>query len=120
MTGLRRRLRALVNLDGENQRFRDEVVDHLRNIDALTPGERPRLGGGVSREAVEQLVREAAFTHLNRLCAFELMEHPDRRLIRETVGRGLNSNGFKFYLDEHPNQRSPPYRRRRPGLWRAR
>ncbi|NCC37795.1 MAG: hypothetical protein EOM24_38165, partial [Chloroflexia bacterium] len=92
----------LVNLDPDGQRFRAAIVDHVRHIDALTPGDRRRPSGGVARETVEQLVREVAFTHLNRLCAFKLMEHPERRLLRETVGRGINANGFKFYLAEHP------------------
>ncbi len=49
-------------------------------------------------EAVEKLVREAAFTHLNRLVAFKMMEA--RKLIRGTLDKGLNSNGFKIYLVE--------------------
>ena len=92
----------LVNLDGEGRQFRAESVDHLRHIDALLPGDRARPTGGVARESVEQLVRAVAFTHLNRLCAFKLMEHPSRKLLRETVGRGMNSTGFKFYVAEHP------------------
>lgn len=47
-------------------------------------------------EAVDKLVKEVAFTHLNRLVAFKMMEA--RRLIRGTVDRGAESNGFKFYL----------------------
>lgn len=47
-------------------------------------------------EAVEKLAREVAFTHLNRLVAFKMMEA--RRLIRGTVDKGTDSNGFKFYL----------------------
>lgn len=52
-------------------------------------------------EAVEKLVREAAFTHLNRLVAFKMMEA--RKLIRGTLDKGLNSNGFKIYLVEVEN-----------------
>ncbi len=56
---------------------------------------------GVPRaEAVEKLVKEVAFTHLNRLVAFKMMEA--RGLIRETVSRGPDSNAFKFYLADHP------------------
>jgi len=51
-------------------------------------------------EAVEKLRKEIAFTHLNRLVAFKMMEK--RKLIREAVGRGTKSNGFLFYLAEHP------------------
>lgn len=59
-------------------------------------------------EAVDKLVKEVAFTHLNRLVAFKMMEV--RKLIRETVSRGPDSNGFKFYLAEHQDEEK---------LWRA-
>jgi len=52
---------------------------------------------GLARaEAVDKLVKEVAFTHLNRLVAFKMMEA--RALIRGTVDKGPDSNGFKFYL----------------------
>lgn len=47
-------------------------------------------------EAVDKLIKEVAFTHLNRLVAFKMMEA--RKLIRGTVDKGTESNGFKFYL----------------------
>ena len=50
-------------------------------------------------EAVGKLVKEAAFTHLNRLVAFKMMEA--RKLIRGTLDRYQESNAFKFYLAEH-------------------
>jgi len=63
------------------------------------------VGAGLERhEAVEKLVKEIAFTHLNRLVAFKMME--ERKLIRETVRRGHQSNGFKFYLADHPEEES--------------
>ncbi len=70
---------------------REEVISHLRHIEA---------GGFKPADAVAQLVREVAYTHLNRLCAYKMLER--RRLVREAVGRGLDSNGFKFYLVDHP------------------
>lgn len=51
-------------------------------------------------EAVAKLVKEVAFTHLNRLVAFKMLEAS--KLIREAVGRGHDSNGFKFFLADHP------------------
>ena len=57
-------------------------------------------GSLVRREAVDKLVKEVAFTHLNRLVAFKMMEA--RKLVRQTVSRGTDSNGFKFYLADHP------------------
>jgi hypothetical protein len=50
-------------------------------------------------EAVDKLVKEVAFTHLNRLVAFKMMEA--RKLIRGTLDRYQESNAFKFYLAEH-------------------
>ena len=49
-------------------------------------------------EAVAKLIKEIAFTHLNRLVAFKMMEA--RRLIRGTIDKGQNSNGYKIYLVE--------------------
>lgn len=52
---------------------------------------------GLSRqEAVDKLIKEVAFTHLNRLVAFKMMEA--RQLIRGTLDKGTESNAFKFYL----------------------
>ena len=53
-------------------------------------------------EAVEKLIRETAFTHLNRLVAFKMMEA--RKIIRGAVDKGADSNGFKFYLAEHDEE----------------
>ena len=59
----------------------------------LKDEEHARLTGA---EATEKLVREVAFTHLNRLVAFKMMEA--RKLVRGVIDRGPQSNGFKFYL----------------------
>lgn len=55
------------------------------------------VAAGLARdEAVEKLVKEVAYTHLNRLAAFKMMEA--RKLIRGTLDKGPESNAFKFYL----------------------
>jgi len=82
---------ALGVLSPDDLAHRDRLLAHLRHIEA---------GGFSPMAAVAQLVREAAFTHLNRLCAYKMLEV--RKLIRESVSRGPNSNGFKFYLADHP------------------
>jgi len=79
------------HLTDEDRALRRDLLDHLEHIKAV--GLKPR-------EALEQLVREIAFTHLNRLCAYKMMEA--RGLIREAVSRGLKSQGFFFYLADHP------------------
>ena len=56
--------------------------------------------GLTGREAVDKLVKEVAFTHLNRLVAFKMMEA--RNLIRGTLDRFPRPNGFLRYLAAHP------------------
>lgn len=87
-------LRRLGTLNTDDLAIREQLLEYLRHIEAI---------GFKPADAAAQLIREVAFTHLNRLCAFKLMEHPERKLIRETIGRGLSSNGFKFYLVDHPD-----------------
>lgn len=69
--------------------LKETIVDEVQA--GLSPG-----------EAVAKLVNEIAFTHLNRLAAFKMFE--TSKLIREAVGRGSESNGFKFYLADHPQE----------------
>jgi len=81
----------MAHLSDEDRACRQDLLDHLAHIQAI--GYKPR-------EALEQLIREIAFTHFNRLCAYKMMEA--RGLIRESVSRGLKSQGFFFYLADHP------------------
>lgn len=78
---------------------RKDILDHLGHIQAR---------GFKAKDALDQLVREIAFTHLNRLCAYKMMEARDvyvaGQKFREAVSRGINSNGVKFYLADHPDE----------------
>ena len=82
----------MVHLTEEDRACRQDLLDHLEHVQAI---------GYKTSEALEQLVREIAFTHLNRFCAYKTME--SRGLIREAVSRGLKSQGFFFYLSDHPD-----------------
>ena len=88
----------MTHLSEEDQQARREIVEHLDHI---------RAQGRKPLEALKQLVREISFTHLNRLCAYKMMEARDIHLggqkFREAVSRGIDSNGFKFYLADHPD-----------------
>jgi len=53
-------------------------------------------------EAVEKLVRETAFTWLNRLAALKMLEA--RGLVRQSLLRGSDSNGFKLWLTTPGNE----------------
>jgi hypothetical protein len=59
------------------------------------------VDAGLKREeAVAKLVKETAFTHLNRLVAFKLMEA--RGLVRSPLARRHEANGFKMWLAARP------------------
>ena len=81
----------MTHLSAEEQEYRERVVTHLQHI---------KSSGLKPKDAVAQLVREAAFTHLNRLCAYKMMA--TRGLIADPVGKVLKSRGFLFYLPDHP------------------
>jgi hypothetical protein len=46
-------------------------------------------------EAIDRIVREQAFTILNRICAIRMAEA--RGMIIESIGNGYNSKGFQLY-----------------------
>jgi len=89
----------MTHLTDEEQAARKDILGHFAHIKAR--GFRPR-------ETLDQLVREIAFTHLNRFCAYKMMEarevYVGGQKFREAVSRGVNSNGVKFYLAEHPDE----------------
>ncbi|AGA92436.1 hypothetical protein Thimo_3784 (plasmid) [Thioflavicoccus mobilis 8321] len=61
-------------------------------IDHLAAG----LSGSKRRaEAIDRLVREQAFTVLNRLCALRMCE--ERGLVQECVRQGMGSKGFQVF-----------------------
>src|SRR5688572_24077579 len=81
----------LSHLSTDDLSYRGEVLTHLKHIQA---------SGLKPKDAAAQLIREAAFTHLNRLCAYKMMS--SRGLIEDPVGKALKSRGFLFYLADHP------------------
>ncbi|MGO8896937.1 MAG: BREX-1 system adenine-specific DNA-methyltransferase PglX [Isosphaeraceae bacterium] len=85
------------HLSDEERQARQDILAHFKHIDSLV--HRPK-------ESLEQLIREIAFTHLNRLCAYKMMEVRDvyvgGQKFREAVSKGLKSQGFLFYLADHP------------------
>jgi len=85
--------KGLPHLDAEGLAARRVLVSHLNHF---------RAAGATPSEAVSRAIREAAFTHLNRLCGYKMLER--REMIREAVSRGTNSNGFKFYLADRPEE----------------
>jgi hypothetical protein len=81
------------HLSADDREYREQLLIQLQHIQAA---------GFKAKDAVEQLVREVAFTHLNRFCAYKMME--TRGLIRKAVSDGLKSQGFLFYLADNPEE----------------
>jgi hypothetical protein len=52
--------------------------------------------------AVAKLIKETAFTHLNRLVAFKLLEA--RKLVRGVLAKHHQANGFLMWLAERPEE----------------
>jgi hypothetical protein len=62
-----------------------------------------RAGGASAAEAIDRLVREAAFTVLNRFAALQMAER--RHLVRECVSQGVQSTGIRELADCAPGLR---------------
>ncbi|WIG59043.1 MAG: hypothetical protein OJF49_001790 [Ktedonobacterales bacterium] len=57
-----------------------------------------KTAGLTPREAVAKLTKEVAYTWLNRVSAFKMLEA--RKLIKASVGKGQQSGGFMLWLTE--------------------
>src|ERR1017187_4966845 len=83
----------LLESSAESQTIRERIEKLLED----------EVDAGLKREeAVAKLVKETAFTHLNRLVAFKLMEGGG--LIRSPLARRHEANGFKMWLAARPNE----------------
>jgi hypothetical protein len=69
----------MIHLTEEEEAARRDILDHFGHINA---------GALNPKEALDQLVREIAFTHLNRFCAYKMME------AREVFVGSLTSAGI--------------------------
>jgi Eco57I restriction-modification methylase len=87
----------MTHLSDEEQSARKDILDNFNHIKAR---------GFKPKDALDQLIREIAFTHLNRFCAYKMMEAREVYIgeykFRDAVGKGVNSKGVMFYLADHP------------------
>ena len=78
----------------------EEARRRRKRIETLLADE---AEAGLSRpQAVAKLVKETAFTHLNRLVAFKLLEA--RKLVRGVLAKHHQANAFKMWLGERPEE----------------
>lgn len=86
--------------EGHILKTSEEARERRKRIERLLADE---VDSGLTRpQAVAKLVKEAAFTHLNRLVAFKLLEA--RKLVRGVLAKHHQANGFKMWLAERPEE----------------
>src|SRR5213075_188372 len=84
---------SLTGLSDEDREIAKLLRQRLAYLDA---DESERTEGGARPESVSRIIREQAFTVLNRLAALRLCE--ERGLVLECVRKGQESDGFKLFL----------------------
>lgn len=86
-TGDRRPLSAL-HLDPAQEASRARIIEVLDHHEAC---------GLAPKEAVARFLREAAFTHLNRLVALRMLEDPSRGVVTACVQGGREAAAFRVF-----------------------
>lgn len=87
-TGEISNIESLTFLDDTRRQTARLLRDVLEHYQASSPSSK-------SRESLERIVREQAFTILNRLCALRVAEARD--ILIESISNGYNSKGFQLY-----------------------
>jgi predicted RNA methylase len=85
-----------IHVDGsieDEQALPDDASDRATRRDLVEIVDHVRALGESQRDAVARLLREAAFTHFNRLLAIRIAEAIG--LLPESLGNGRQSRGFK-------------------------
>ncbi len=83
---------ALSHLDNQQQQTAAILRETLHHYLAITPGKSAQERG---KQAQERMVREQAFTLLNRLAALRMAE--SRGVLFESLAQGQASQGFQLY-----------------------
>ncbi|MCP8687151.1 BREX-1 system adenine-specific DNA-methyltransferase PglX [Marinobacterium sedimentorum] len=86
------RLDELTHLDNRQRQTAQLLREILQHYIAATPGKNDK---DKTLQALDRLVREQAFTVLNRMAALRMAEA--RGVLMESIGQGYNSRGFQLY-----------------------
>ena len=87
------------HLDDRQQLVRHKIVEAIEHI-------RLKEAGKTTAQAVDDYLREAAFTFLNRFAALKMLEA--RGLVQQCVTKGDQSSGFKEFIGLAPGLGSLP------------
>ena len=105
---------AVTQLEGSYGLLKNGTFENISNLPNLKEGSidltiRKELeqyiqiqkeAGKTNPQAFDNLVKEYAFTYLNRFVAIKMME--ERKIIKQSFSRGYESNNFIFYMADHP------------------
>lgn len=91
-TGTVADLSELKHLDNRERQTAQLLHEILQHYIAATPGKNAKEQ---TLQALDRLVREQAFTVLNRMAALRMMEARD--VLMESIAKGYNSRGFELY-----------------------
>lgn len=91
-TGHVAELDELSHLDNRQRQTAHLLREILAHYFAATPG---KDEAGRTKQALDRVVREQAFTVLNRLAALRMAEA--RGFLMESIAQGQNSKGFQLY-----------------------
>ena len=89
-----------LSLDASQAAVRVDLLDIIAYL---------RSEGETESTAVERMIREAAFTHLNRLVALRVAE--GLAILPEAIGNGLSSQGFRDFAEIAPASASEEWER---------
>ncbi|QEW05876.1 BREX-1 system adenine-specific DNA-methyltransferase PglX [Nitrincola iocasae] len=91
-TGTVADLSELKHLDNRERQTAQLLREILQHYIAATPGKNTKEQ---TLQSLDRLVREQAFTVLNRMAALRMMEARD--VLMESIAKGYNSRGFELY-----------------------
>src|SRR5262249_45762270 len=83
-------LEKLTTLDDDNYQIATLLRDRVKHLTSSMPSQKQSMA-----EAVSRVLREQAFTVLNRFAALRMAE--ERDFVQECVGQGLKSKGFQVF-----------------------
>ena len=84
-------IKRLTHLDDEDRAIASMLRDRVNHLISNIQTEKEQ-----AVSAIDRMIREQAFTLLNRFAALRMCE--ERSIVRESVANGIQSKGFQVYL----------------------
>ena len=108
--GMMADLNDMTHLDDDERVTAGLLRERIKHIESG-----PVSSANHRAEAIERLVREQAFTIINRFAAMRMAE--ERGIILESAASGMNSKGFKVYEETAGRSMGNTYERYRTFIY---